>query len=136
MKKKYRILLVDDDEDILWINQMILSEAGFSVDTCNNPEEALKKIMSQNFHIVILDYMMPKMKGDELAERILEFNKNVGIIFLTGYSEFVSYMKNVGGTQNLVLLKPVSEKELIDAVKLEIDILEVRSPRELAKWIS
>lgn len=116
----YRILLVDDDEDILWANKMILSREGFTVDISTDPEEALEKIKLEQFHIFIIDYMMPKIKGDDLANMILALNKSVGIIFLTGYSEHTVYMKMVGNMDNLILLKPISSKELIDAVNSKI----------------
>jgi DNA-binding response OmpR family regulator len=116
----YRILLVDDDEDILWANKMILSREGFTVDISTDPEEALTKIKSEEYHIFIIDYMMPKIKGDELAYMILAQDKSVGIIFLTGYSEYADYMRMVGNVDDFILFKPVSRKELIDAVNKKI----------------
>jgi DNA-binding response OmpR family regulator len=116
----YRILLVDDDEDILWANKMILSREGFTVDVSTDPEEALKKIRLEQFHIIIVDYMRPKIKGDDLANMIFALNKSVGIIFLTGYSEHAAYLKMVGNMDNLILFKPISSKELIDAVNSKI----------------
>jgi DNA-binding response OmpR family regulator len=118
--KDYRILLVDDDEYILWINKRILSGEGFTVDISTDPEEALEKIKAEQYHIFIIDYMMPKIKGDELAYMILGLNKSVGIIFLTGYSEYASYLQMVGNVDNLILFKPISRKELIDAVNSKI----------------
>ena len=61
MNADYRILLVDDDEDILWVNQRILSGEGFTVDISTDPEEAFEKIKSEQYHIFIIDYMMPKI---------------------------------------------------------------------------
>ena len=116
----YRILLVDDDEDILWANKMILSGEGFTVDISTDPKEALEKIKSEQYNIFIIDYMMPKIKGDELAYMILAQDKSVGIIFLTGYSEYAEYMKMVGNVDDFILFKPISRKELIDAVKSKI----------------
>ncbi len=120
MNTDYRILLVDDDEDILWANKMILSREGFTVDISTDPEEALTKIKSEEYNIFIIDYMMPKIKGDELAYMILAQDKSVGIIFLTGYSEYAEYMRMVGNVDDFILLKPVSRKELIDAVNKKI----------------
>jgi two-component system response regulator VanR len=116
----YRILLVDDDEDILWANKMILSGEGFTVDVSTDPEEALEKIKSEEYNIFIIDYMMPKIKGDELAYMILAQDTSVGIIFLTGYSEYAEYMKMVGNVDDFILFKPISRKELIDAVNSKI----------------
>ena len=120
MNADYRILLVDDDEDILWANKMILSREGFTVDISTDPEEVLEKIKSEEYHIFIIDYMMPKIKGDELAYMILALNESVGIIFLTGYSEHAAYMKMVGNVDDFILFKPISSKELIDAVNSKI----------------
>ena len=120
MNTDYRILLVDDDEDILWANKMILSREGFTVDISTDPEEALAKIKSEEYHIFIIDYMMPKIKGDELAYMILAQDKSVGIIFLTGHSEYAEYMRMVGNVDDFILFKPVSRKELIDAVNSKI----------------
>ncbi len=116
----YRILLVDDDEDILWANKMILSREGFTVDVSIDPEEALAKIKSEEYNIFIIDYMMPKIKGDELAYMILAQDKTVGIIFLTGYSEYAEYMRMVGNVDDFILTKPVSRKDLVDAVNKKI----------------
>lgn len=120
MNTDYRILLVDDDEDILWANKMILSREGFTVDVSIDPEEALAKIKSEEYNIFIIDYMMPKIKGDELAYMILAQDKTVGIIFLTGYSEYAEYMRMVGNVDDFILTKPVSRKDLVDAVNKKI----------------
>jgi len=116
----YRILLVDDDEDILWINKRILSGEGFTVDVSTDPEEALEKIKAEEYNIFIIDYMMPKIKGDELAYMILGQDKSVGIIFLTGYSEYAEYMRMVGNVDDFILTKPISRQDLIDAVNSKI----------------
>lgn len=99
---------------------MVLSDEGFKVDTSSDPEEALEKIKSEQFHVLILDYMMPKMKGDELANIILSMDQSANIIFLTGYSEYDIYMRMVGNMDNLILYKPISGKDLINAVNSKI----------------
>ena len=68
--------------------------------------------------------MMPKMKGDELANKIIEYKSLHGleskIIFLTGRREFVDYLKNVGGIFNRVLEKPIRAQDLIEAIRSRI----------------
>ena len=61
MKDDCKVLLVDDDEDILWINQLILQEEGFVVDTCNDPVAAYERSKTDNYQIFVLDYVMPNM---------------------------------------------------------------------------
>jgi DNA-binding response OmpR family regulator len=120
MPQDYRIILVDDDDDILWINQKYLTKEGYSVDTSNDPEKALDMILSHDYDLAILDYMMPKMRGDELAKKIISTCRHTHIIYLTGYSEFSSYMEYTGDTRNTVLLKPLSKDELLHAVELKL----------------
>jgi len=120
---KVKLLLVDDDKDILWVNTRILTGAGYSVDTADDPEEALKKINSEPYHVVILDYIMPKMKGDELAQRILEYNNEIGVIIVTGYSELTSSMEGAEKNNPYVMLKPISAEELIDAIRMKVDTM-------------
>ena len=119
MSDGYKILLVDDDEDILWIYQMILSDAGFSVEISND-SKAIEKINSEKFHIFILDFMMQKINGDELAKRIIKKDKTAQIIFLTGYSEMKTYLENIEGLTNVTLLKPITAEKLIEAVNNKI----------------
>ena len=125
MNDMYKILLVDDDEDILWINQLILSDAGYSVDIFTDPEKALLKVYSEDYSVAVLDYMMPKIKGDKLAKKILKIKKSTGIIFLTGYSEFATYMETVEDSISLILLKPISGDELIEAVTSKIEQVNI-----------
>jgi len=99
---------------------MVLSDQGFKVDTSSDPEEALEKIKSEKFHVLILDYMMPKMRGDELANMIISMDQSANIIFLTGYSEYDVYMRMVGNMDNLILYKPISGQDLINAVNSKI----------------
>lgn len=116
-----KILLVDDDEDILLFNKLILSDANFSVDTCNDPEEALTKCKSTDYDLFILDYIMPKMKGDELAEIIFNYKRlqgsYVNIMFLTGRLESTKYLERLGGGFNLVLVKPINAEDLLKAIR-------------------
>ena len=121
LENKVKLLLVDDDKDILWINTKILTAAGYSVDTADDPEEALKKINNEPYRVVILDYIMPKMKGDELAQRILEHNNEIGVIIVTGYADLKSSMEGAENDNPHVMLKPISADELIDTVRMKVD---------------
>ena len=115
--------MVDDDNDILWVCQKVLSKEGFSVDIANDSEEALRKARLNHYHIFILDYMMPKLRGDELAKQILTINKHAVFIFLTGYYEFSAISKDLDLLTHLILLKPINDIEFIHAVRENIEYL-------------
>src|SRR4030042_6682720 len=86
---KPRILLVDDDPDILDVLEITLSEENYELFKANDGEEALKIIKSKPLDLVLLDYAMPKMSGRQVC---LEVKKDIllrhlPIIMVTGKGE-------------------------------------------------
>jgi two-component system alkaline phosphatase synthesis response regulator PhoP len=83
MNEKYRILVVEDEEDLNEILQFNLESEGYNVDASYSAEEALKRDLTI-YHLIILDVMMGKISGFSLAQRIRkEMRLEVPIIFLT-----------------------------------------------------
>lgn len=79
------ILVVDDDEDICDYMTLVLSKQGYQVSSNTNAREALEELRSKEFHVVVLDLMMPDLNGVEMLEEIRRFDKDVAIIIFTGY---------------------------------------------------
>ena len=77
------ILIVDDKEENLFSLKSLLRLHGYEVDTANSGEEALKKILKNEYALIILDVQMPGMDGYEVAETITGYSKskNIPIIF-------------------------------------------------------
>jgi signal transduction histidine kinase/DNA-binding response OmpR family regulator len=82
------ILIVDDKDENIYSLKRTLEVSGFEVDGANSGEEALKKILKNNYSLIILDVQMPGMDGFEVAEAISGFNKakDIPIIFLSAVS--------------------------------------------------
>ncbi|KGO15674.1 response regulator transcription factor [Clostridium botulinum] len=78
----YRILIVDDDKTIVEFLQIFLIKEGYEVRISYNGEEALDKIRSEQFNLILMDIMMPKLDGFEAIKRIKRLT-NIPIIFLT-----------------------------------------------------
>ena len=74
MLSKGKILLVDDEEDILEFLSYNLKKEGFQIETANNGITALKKLNRFNPELIILDVMMPEMDGIEVCENIKKKN--------------------------------------------------------------
>jgi two-component system, OmpR family, alkaline phosphatase synthesis response regulator PhoP len=114
---KTKILLVDDEKDIVEFLEYSLLQNGFKVIIAYNGEEALEKI-SEKPDLIILDVMMPKMNGYEVCERIRKIDefKHIPIIFLTakGSETDEVYGLNIGA--NDFIQKPISPKKLIARV--------------------
>ena len=74
MSKSYRILIVDDEQDILDALEAAFLTTGLDVHTVNNPLTAFEMIKEAHFHVVISDIAMPQMNGLELLRKIKEYN--------------------------------------------------------------
>lgn len=110
-----RILLADDDPDILEVVSVLLASEGYRVDAARDGLEALA-LARHPFDLAILDVMMPKASGLEVCER-LRLSSNAPILFLTARSQDADKVAGlaVGGDDYLV--KPFSTPELLARVK-------------------
>lgn len=118
-KKDIKILLVDDEPDILEIVGYNLSAEGYQVIKGENGEEAVKLAKKHKPHLIILDVMMPKMDGIEACERIRELPdlSQTIITFLTARGEDYSQMAGFDAGADDYIAKPIKPKVLISKVK-------------------
>lgn len=111
-KKKFRLLLVDDEEDLREILTFNLAGEGYQVSTAANAEEALKMPLEE-YHLLILDVMMPGMSGFKLAEVIRREKKlTTPIIFLTAKDTENDLLTGFNIGADDYMAKPFSIKEL------------------------
>ncbi len=82
-----KILLVDDEQDILRMLSKLLSQEQFHVRTAQGGDEAIELFESESFDAVVTDMRMPGMDGLGLIQRLKEIDKNIEVIILTGYAE-------------------------------------------------
>ncbi|HUS79315.1 MAG TPA: response regulator [Patescibacteria group bacterium] len=111
------LLIVDDDEDITDLFKMTLKYEGFDVETAKSGQEALEKASKKKFNIALLDIMLPDMMGDTVAERLKKIDDSMEIIFVTGYSHLEDCIDATKIGLCEILLKPVTNDELMRALK-------------------
>lgn len=114
-----KILVVDDEPDILEILSYNLRKEGFQVQTANNGEEGLKAAHQMNPDLIILDIMMPQMDGIELCRQLREtpaFNDTL-IAFLTAKEEDQSQIAALDFGGDDYITKPIKPKVLMSRVK-------------------
>lgn len=120
MKKKHtKILLVDDEPDILEIIGYNLSQEGYQIHTAENGVQAIKQAKKHHPHLIILDVMMPEMDGIEACEKlrsIPELSETV-ITFLTARGEDYSQVAGFEAGADDYITKPVKPKILVSKVK-------------------
>jgi len=118
-EKDIKILLVDDEPDILEIVGYNLSSEGYQVITAANGQEGVEKAKKELPHLIILDLMMPEMDGIEACE-IIRKNpdlKNTIITFLTARGEDYSQVAGFDAGADDYITKPIKPKVLVSKVK-------------------
>lgn len=118
-KKEIKILLVDDEQDILEIIGYNLSQEGYQVFTASNGREAVEKAQKELPNLIILDVMMPEMDGMEACEHIRRIPalQNTIITFLTARGEDYSQVAGFDAGADDYITKPVKPKVLVSKVK-------------------
>ena len=114
-----KILIVDDEKDILEFLSYNLKKEGFSIYTASDGLEGLEKTKKIKPDLIIVDLMMPKMNGIEMCENIRNDKKisNVIILFLTARSEDYTQIAALDSGADDFLKKPIKPKLLISKVK-------------------
>jgi two-component system alkaline phosphatase synthesis response regulator PhoP len=118
-EKDIKILLVDDEPDILEIVGYNLSNEGYQVITAENGVKAIKKAKKEKPQLIILDVMMPEMDGIEACENIRRIPelKDTIIAFLTARGEDYSQVAGFDAGADDYITKPIKPKVLISKVK-------------------
>lgn len=118
-KKDIKILLVDDEQDILEIVGYNLSQEGYQIVTASNGKEAVIKAKKELPHLIIMDVMMPEMDGMEACENIRKVPElqNTIITFLTARSEDYSQVAGFDAGADDYIAKPIKPKVLVSKVK-------------------
>lgn len=117
MSKK--ILIVDDEEDILMLVSYNLSKEGYSIKTATSGEDALKLATSDPFDLIILDLMLPNINGLKVCEKLKlnQETKAIPIVMLTAKSEETDIVKGLETGADDYITKPFSPKVLIARIK-------------------
>jgi DNA-binding response OmpR family regulator len=107
-----RVLLVDDEEDIVEVIQDRLEAYGFVVSTAGTGLEALKKLSVEKFDGIFLDVKMPEMGGIEALEEIRKTDKQIPVIIITASSTRDAAIEAIAKGANEYVLKPFAWEEL------------------------
>jgi two-component system, OmpR family, response regulator ChvI len=113
-----KILLVDDELDIMLSLKLFLEENGFEVDAYDNPSSAIANYKPGLYHLLILDIKMPEIDGFELYARIRKMDNNANVFFLTAVGDFSGYK---GGNKPLgenFIQKPIDGPELLKRITI------------------
>lgn len=113
----WRILLIDDEEDIREVVSLILDEAGFQVDTAADGVLGLEACRNFDPHVVITDIRMPRMDGIEVLEEIKTHHPDVEVIVATAFAEMELAIKALQLDASDFITKPIDSDALMVAVE-------------------
>jgi CheY-like chemotaxis protein len=113
---KRHILVVDDEPFVCDAVKMMLNFDGHVVETANNGQEALALFDKGKFDVVITDFAMPNMKGDELAAAIKARSPNQPVVMITAYAEMLQASGNPLKGVDCVISKPFLLENLREAI--------------------
>jgi len=131
---KYKILIVDDDEDIRQVLQYNLDKEGFQTETASDGIDCLEKVGLFNPDLILLDVMMPDMDGIEVCERIKTNpeSENILICFLTARNEDYSQISGFDAGGDDYVSKPIKPKVLTSRIHAILR-RKIKAPSEINK---
>jgi EAL domain-containing protein (putative c-di-GMP-specific phosphodiesterase class I)/CheY-like chemotaxis protein len=111
-----RVLIVDDDTAVLQASALLLSRAGFTVDSAISGEVAMSLLQKRTYSAILSDINMDEMSGLDLLRAIRERDLDTPVILITGGPSLQTAIDAMAWGAHRYLLKPVAPKELIEAV--------------------
>ena len=133
----YKLMAVDDDAGILDSLKIVLKKSGYDVVTFTNPLDAIEELRKQHYDLLLLDFIMDPLHGDEVVAKIREFDSSLYILLLTGHKdlappletlkqlEIQGYCEKGNNFDQLILLiesglKSVDQMHLISKINEEL----------------
>ncbi len=113
----HRVLVVDDEPNIVEVIAMALRFQGFTVETAVTGREAVAEVARFKPHLMVLDVMLPDMEGFEVAERLGAQRAGVPIIFLTARDATEDKVRGLTGGGDDYMTKPFSLEELVARIR-------------------
>jgi DNA-binding response OmpR family regulator len=113
-----KVLVVEDEENISNLICDTLSLGGYAYDVAFDGEKAVEKVLKENYSLILLDIMLPKLDGFEVMEKIK--NKDIPIIFLSAKNDVSSIVKGLQNGGQDYITKPFEPLELLARIELRI----------------
>ena len=112
-----RILVVDDEQDNCDYLKLILSKEGYEVVTTTDPTKTVEILRGSDFHLVVLDMMMPQMSGTEVLEQIRKLDSDIAVIVATAYPNVDTAVASLKAQASDYVKKPMDQDAFLGTVK-------------------
>lgn len=112
-----KILIVDDDDEIRELLEFDISQSGYDVETASDGMEGLHKAVSENFDLILLDVMMPKMNGFDVCRNLRQTKPDIPVLLLTAKGTIADKTQGFDCGADDYLVKPFDVQEVLLRVK-------------------
>ena len=127
-----KILIVEDEESIAELEKDYLELSGFEVEIENDGEAGLKRAISEEFDLFILDLMLPGVDGFEICKKIRE-TKNTPIIMMTARDSVIDRVSGLGHGADDYIVKPFAIEELLARLRALLRRIDIEGDKNVAK---
>jgi DNA-binding response OmpR family regulator len=117
--KKYKILIVEDEESLLKLESILLSSKGYSVTGVMDGNSALEEVIANKPDLVVLDIMLPEMDGFEVCKRIKENPETsaIPVVMLTAKKSSLDYSRGIQVGADAYITKPFKSAQVIEVIE-------------------
>jgi DNA-binding NtrC family response regulator len=117
MDKPYRILIIDDDENIRKVLQTILEDEGYAVETADTAKKGIERSEKAFFNLALIDVRLPDMEGIELLTKLRDTKPKIRKIIVTGYPTLQNAVAAVNKGADGYIMKPFDVEKILATIK-------------------
>ena len=134
MENKLKILIVDDEVNLLKTLSDILSKNGYDVSVARDAHTALRTLEKGGFDIALLDVRMPQMNGVELLEKIKQEHREIEVIIMTAYGTIDTAVKSIKLGAYAYMLKPLDIDEMLTNIQKIVKLRALKDEARFLQW--
>jgi len=120
MSAQPRILVIDDDENILKVVAAILKDKGYEVSVAGTGSEAIKKTQKNHYDLMLIDIKLPDMDGTELLTKIRDTKPRIRKVIVTGYPTLQNAVAAVNKGADAYVMKPFDVESMLETVNEQL----------------
>jgi len=117
MSNSARILVIDDDQEILSTFSAVLKDAGYEVDTAEDGRDAIEKSNANFYNLALIDIRLPDIEGTKLLTALRETTPKMIKIIVTGYPSLQNAVEAVNKGADGYIIKPAKMEELLSTIE-------------------
>jgi DNA-binding NtrC family response regulator len=111
-----RILVVDDEQDNCDYLKLLLNREGYEVDVCTDPTRVVETLKTTDYHLLVLDMMMPVMSGTEVLEAVRKIDSDIAVIVATAYPNVDTAVASLRAQASDYVKKPFEPQSFLGTV--------------------